>query len=342
MEQAGDLTFEKFYSIENAYREKYIDSVRRNVPGESMWVVTEKVHGANLSFMTDGSMVQVGRRTGILRPDEYKNFYNCQQIVAKHEPNMLSLCQKVKNIYPEVHQVTVFGELFGGGYPECPTTKSCKSGKLVQKGVFYALRTDFYAFDICIFEHGERRHLDHDEAAALLKQAEFIYAKELYRGTFDEVLEWSSAHKSDLTTIPGLFGLPDVLDNTREGHVLRPIETQQLNYTFVALKDKNEKFSEKDAAKAEPKQTQEVCVSDAVTAALAELSAYITQQRLDNIISHHGPEITANKHRLAGILAGDAIDDCVKDGGRSSSEISGGNQALHRAVMANCMKLIKE
>ena len=85
-------------------------------PKKTKWVVTEKIHGANFSFHTDGETVEVARRRGLLKKDE--NFFNYLDAeFMKTYPNIM------KEVFPavcdvmqrkDIIQVSIYGELFGG------------------------------------------------------------------------------------------------------------------------------------------------------------------------------------------------------------------------------------
>lgn len=62
--------FKKYNSIENTYREKATEQVYLHDYGNDVFVVQEKVHGANFSFITDGTSIQVAKRTSLIAEDE--------------------------------------------------------------------------------------------------------------------------------------------------------------------------------------------------------------------------------------------------------------------------------
>ena len=45
------------------------------------WIATEKIHGSNFSFVTDGTSVAVAKRTGLLQPVD--KFFNWPYIYGK-------------------------------------------------------------------------------------------------------------------------------------------------------------------------------------------------------------------------------------------------------------------
>ena len=74
------IKFKKYSSIENHFYKDYLDHVREQVPADMQWVVQEKVHGTNTSFLCDGNDVKFAKRTSILGDDE--KFYDYQEILV--------------------------------------------------------------------------------------------------------------------------------------------------------------------------------------------------------------------------------------------------------------------
>ena len=87
------------------------DEIKKNV-----WVVTEKIHGANFSCHTDGTECIFARRRDFLKANE--GFYNFRKAdFMKDLPEKVNkIFKKVQELITnhEISQVIVFGELFGG------------------------------------------------------------------------------------------------------------------------------------------------------------------------------------------------------------------------------------
>lgn len=45
------ITFKKYNSIENSYRQKFLNYIVEQGKAAGEWTVSEKVHGANFSFV---------------------------------------------------------------------------------------------------------------------------------------------------------------------------------------------------------------------------------------------------------------------------------------------------
>jgi len=59
--------FEKYSSITNAYRDEFITKCQLEIPEKIKWIVTEKVHGANFSFLIEGDRISYCSRNRVLK-----------------------------------------------------------------------------------------------------------------------------------------------------------------------------------------------------------------------------------------------------------------------------------
>lgn len=306
------LKFKKYSSIENAITREFMEKVRMQIPADTEWVVQEKVHGSNTSFLSDGEDVGFAKRTSVLTDDE--KFYDFQSLLEQYRPKILSLFKRIKEEYPGVTSISVFGEMFGGRYAH-EGVPAQKDIILIQKGVHYTPGHEFYGFDIYLFEGEEGRYLTVDEANRLFEAEGFFYAKSLFRGSLDECLNYPNAFQSK---IPEWLGLPEIADNICEGVVIRPVAPQYLrNGSRVLIKSKNAHFAEKKGVRARNKEFAEpVPYSDALRALIPELEAYVTENRLNNVISHIG-EVSLPKDfgKIMGLFARDILDDFLKEHG---------------------------
>jgi len=89
------MDFYKYNSIENKYRHKFINRIRNDKSFNDKWVVLEKVHGANFSFITDGESVKVAKRTDFIKDGE--NFFYWKKIFDKYKDKIIDLYKEIKN-----------------------------------------------------------------------------------------------------------------------------------------------------------------------------------------------------------------------------------------------------
>ncbi|CAI2174262.1 1631_t:CDS:2 [Funneliformis geosporum] len=108
-------THVEYCSIKNGSNKSRISHFD-NLSSICDWVDTEKLHGANLSFITNGKEIKCARRSAILR--EKEQFYNHQIQLQKYSKNIFSIYNRMKEkdlIKGEM--IIIYGELFGEFLP---------------------------------------------------------------------------------------------------------------------------------------------------------------------------------------------------------------------------------
>lgn len=303
------MQFKKFNSIENSYQKDFVQAIFDRGFAEIDYVVQEKVHGANFSFITNGKEVQAAKRTGIIA--EKESFYNAQVVLEKYSERVLELFEYLSSDF-DLHTLTVFGELIGGGYPH-KDLPIHKEAKLVQRGIYYHPENIFFAFDIRL--NGEQ-YLGVELANSLFEQFGFVYADTLFQGSLRECLEYPNAFKS---TLPAKFGLPELEGNLCEGVVIRPIEPLFFNSgSRILLKNKNEDWSENnnyiDKQLLQKLLREGEALSEAAENLCQEAYKYISSNRLNNVMSKFG-EVTPKRDygKVLGMFNKDILTDFMKD-----------------------------
>ncbi|WP_420575080.1 RNA ligase, Rnl2 family [Kordia sp.] len=299
--------FKKYNSIENTYREKAIEQVYLHNYGNDVFVVQEKVHGANFSFITDGNSIEVAKRTSLISADE--NFNNYKYVVTKYEKAITEVFKLVKDDFPETKMITVFGEIFGGSYEHSEVEKM-QGMVRIQKGVFYSPENDFYAFDICL-DHTQ--YLDVTIANTYFEKVGLFYAKTLFAGTFSECMAYPNTFESK---VHEWLNLPTIEDNICEGTIIKPLVSKRFgNGQRVIFKNKNEKWSEKSHVKrsriSKPSATE--VLSDTEKELMHTLLSYVNENRLMNVQSKLGEFSPKQTGKTIGLLAKDALEDFVLD-----------------------------
>ena len=334
------LEFKKYSSIENSFSREFMEHIWAEMPQDLEYVVQEKVHGTNTSFLCDGMDVGFAKRTSMLA--EGMQFYDYPELVARYKERVLKLFADIKARYPEVTQISVFGEMFGGLYPHDGVHATHKVS-LIQKGVCYTPDHEFYGFDIYLFTGEGGRFLPVDEVNERFEANGFFYAKTLFQGTLAECLKYPNAFQSKIAE---WLGLPAIEDNICEGIVIRPVVPMYLrNGSRVLIKSKNERFAEKKSVKKRNKLFAEpVPYSEALQALIAEGEAYVTENRLANVVSHIG-EVHFPKDfgKVMGQLSKDVLDDFLKEHGGSYSALDKCEQkSLNKELNKLCTALVKQ
>ena len=332
--------FNKYSSIENTYQTPYLNKVREHVQNTMMWDVTEKVHGANCCMVTDGVDVVFTKRTAPVAAEE--KFFNYQDVLAKNKARIIQAFNYIKEGILEetpIDCVQFYGELFGGYYPH-PNVPRDSTYSAVQKGVYYAPHQEFYGFDIAIvYADKVRDWLDPESVSLVYKENDIFYAKSLFRGTLEECLNFPNAFQSH---IPQWLGLPDIDDNMCEGVVIKPMIPQFFpNGERIILKNKNEKFAEKKGSK---KHKEIKDVPEEVQRISSIVFEYITDNRLNNIISHEGEfDMPKEFGKCIKLLSQDVLEDFLKDHETEWNSLEKSNQKMVTKMMTDqSKKLIQE
>lgn len=296
--------FNKYTSIENTYREEFLDRIKGHGFWDDEFVVQEKAHGANISYWTtNGVDFFAAKRTDQIEDDE--KFFNHDLVLNEIKPQLKSIWSDLKSETNGLNQMTVFGEIIGGSYPH-PEVQVDKKAILVQKGIYYGPKNYFYAFDILI---NSERYLDVEEANQFFERYDLLHAKTIFKGSIEECL----AHPNDFdTTIPQSLGLPELKPNVAEGVVIKPSITRHFNNGVrLILKNKNEKWAENkkhhNPARVEDKP------SDKVLKLQEAILAYVTENRLNNVLSKIGQVGPGDFGKVLGMFNKDVVDDFLKD-----------------------------
>ena len=310
------LTFKKYSSIENHFDEAFMVKVRNHTPEGTRFVVQEKVHGSNCSFLCDGQDIQFAKRTAVVGAGE--DFYQWQELAGRYREGIFKVFGTVQRLHPTITSVIVYGEMFGGAYPH-KEVKRIGAMSAIQKGVYYCPGHDFYGFDIYVYTPEEAFYLDVDTVNQVFKEADIFYAETLFEGTLDECLAYPNAFPSNIYKH---FGLPEIEDNICEGIIIRPKKPLYIpNGSRIIIKSKNARFAEKKGIKHAPKVPK--AVPDEVAELFAKADAYFTAPRLDNVKSHIG-EVTFPRDlgRVSGLLAKDVLEDFLKENGEDYNTLA--------------------
>lgn len=286
------LEFVKYRSIHNTYLDKVIERIRLEVPASALWVAVNKIHGSNFSIMGSADQVIPCTRERII-PKNESHF--------GHERMMPYLSKIIKEIQSYFgYNVHVFFEIFGGAYNHPDVARDSQSHK-VQREVCYTPYNDIRVIDIKVDE----TFLDWDEMVEISWRHGLIPALEMHRGTLDEMLALSP--EFDDPTYKD-YALPKIDGNISEGFVVRPIKEIMLRSgRRPILKNKSSKFSEKK----QRKQVQKVPVvlNETEQIAFDNLIACVTENRLNNILSHGETFTDSDFNKLVNLM----IQDIFKE-----------------------------
>lgn len=200
--------FEKYASIENSYRQKFIELIKQTESIKDIWFASEKLHGSNFSIIYKDGIFNFASRSGIL--EEGASFFNYQEVVKLKLDGIREYC-----LANSINDIIYYGEIFGPG---------------IQKGVNYG-KKDFRFFDIKV----DDKWIKQSQLPAFqLECLELVPT--LAFGSFDEMINFNCEFNSHIL---------NTHNNFAEGIVLKPDNTAFLDSEHrIILKKKHPKFSE--------------------------------------------------------------------------------------------------
>lgn len=302
----------KFQKIADKADNYQIDTkTQRIFSGKTEWVVTEKVHGSNFSIYYQNGLINFGKRNCLLKEDDW--FYNYQLIQDKLSDNIRHL-SKIMNH----SQIIVYGELFGGWYPNHHDwtgpvgTRINQEGvsivpfeeRAVQEGIYYSQQIEFMVFDVAIIEQEKLQFMNFFQMEEYLKQTDFFYSKPLMIGNFQTVQKYNLNFDSH---IPSQLGLPILPQgtNTAEGVVIKPVEPvfikdKKGNEVRCLIKKKHPKFQE---------ISDDFSLSDAQKSYEFIFLKLVNQNRFQSVVSKIGRLTRDNKDEILESLIEDTWTD---------------------------------
>lgn len=302
------MEFKKFSSLENTYRQNLIDKVQYEGRDGGLWMVTEKLHGANFSFWCDGKEVKTASRTQFVDG----TFYNCQSVINRYEQGVL---ETWSSVCKEGGVLTIYGELFGGN---------------VQKEVQYGEK-DFKGFDVAI--NGEIQ--EKVKAFGIIRFAGISTVPVIRTGTFKECMEVNNTFKSLLT--------PEDYEgeNISEGLVIEPVVPQWFNNgSRVYFKNKTAGFSEKNST---PKEKKVFALSEVESELMDEILEYNTTQRVSNVLSKFGVVTNKDFSKILGLTMQDLLEEFTKETEKNPKQIAEDNwKDFSKLLQAEVSKSVRE
>ena len=291
------FSFKKYDKITNTYDNKHVKGVKMALESqniEDLWLITEKIHGANFASYVKGNddymddsiyLYQYASRNNLLTDNESDAFYNFKSI---KDETTVKMCELYKSIYDGsikvVEEIIVYGELFGGGYEHSEVPKLNQSR--VQKGVQYCPDLHFKVFDIYIrYDDSSNEFMNPAYLNKICYDVGVDRIVPRFHGTLDECIAYENDFDSGIYLD---YDLPSVGVNVCEGVVIKPIEPFYDNRGNRAIfKNKNDKFKE-IAGERKNKVRKVVELSDEDQEQFNLIDRYVTMNRLNNLESKIG------------------------------------------------------
>jgi len=265
------MNFKKYESIANDNNTRTIEYYHENGLTTGMWYATEKVHGANFSFISDGKTVEYARRGEVLQPGEsfmgYENFLG-------------ELPEKVKALANYLGTtIQVVTEFYGQG--------------VVNKGAIKYRNDDkkgFVAFDILDLNTG--KFLSYPINFELFDRFDIDRVSVFETGTFEDLLKLDLNYKSQVAA------RYNVQSNV-EGIVMKPyLDTRTETGERVILKRVTTEFAESRPVMKEKKVVVYEEIGDANKTLI---QMYNTDVRLGKVAAKFGI-LPTDKSKFATLL----------------------------------------
>jgi Rnl2 family RNA ligase len=252
------------------------------------WHVSEKMHGANMSWHIVGDNIACASRNQFVRGSA--PFHSWLALLEEHRAALLAIADRVGDCI-------VCGEVFGGQYPGQP--RESKTGP-VQQGVWYSPRHRFAAFDLRV----GNMFWSAAEAQALFDAVGLPTPWHTIMPTLTYALALPLPF---VTYWPSREMVPCRLDNYAEGYVIKPLHARhQIDRDFKRLifKRKFDAYAERDP---DVKRAAVQGLTPEQQAVVDEVMSCITRARFDAVRSKHLPDTPARK--LIGPMIQDILDD---------------------------------
>jgi Rnl2 family RNA ligase len=279
------------------------------------WVVTDKLDGANFSFITDGNNVLPARRSGIC--DE--TFFNCKSVIDKYSSVVLNTYHKINAFLfnGNLEYLQFYGELIGDG---------------INNRVKYCKGREFFLYDIK-YKTTYSPDTSYLEFTSLLDYCNdnFNIVDFYYTYTLNEALEYCKRCEDSISDVAYCLDneYKNLEDNIEEGFVLKPNECRCFsNGERVILKHKNPKFLEERKEKV----VKDNSLNYEQQAQLDFLLNFVNESRFYSVISKEGNLTEKEFGKLIKLYSQDVYKD---------AEVVKVDKQVSKIVNTEIVKLIK-
>lgn len=295
----------KYPSIENSYKEKFIEYCKSMLlkpeNHDITFYITEKIHGCNISFHFDKVEQEMTIFSRNQRIDEAA--FGLDKVLKRD--NILQILHElIEQKYNTANEITFYGEYFGGFY------NKESDGKKVQN-IEYCSENKIMFFDIKVddeFENFEKVIETFSQHPKLLIP---ILKCNL---SFNDALKYPNRYE---TIVPNILENKNKKDQECicEGNIIRPSRELKIGLHRFILKNKNETHSDykldtKDHSKDTLKQTYNI----------EKVETYLTPARVESakskLMLEYNGEIPTNI--LMREVINDIINDYIKDAGQEN------------------------
>lgn len=332
------MKFIKYPSIKRL-TERAINNVKEMPFELPQFMVTEKLHGANMGIYSNGEEFMIASREGFVR--EGIKFYNGRAVADRYKDGIM---EHAKHSVKSAREIGIvgdvvsiyFGELFGGS---------------IHKGTPYSQDQDFVLFDFFMtFENSEENLKalrlfgvkdfivyeeqgviacrSYDKPSSLKYISEFIGCRHieiLFIGSFEDALKIENNFKSKYVCPEKVkeSGVAahgqDAVDYLciTEGVIIEPVNPMNHFGDMLKYKSKNSKFEEKyntgykEKISAVEKALNNLTDEERDT--LTDMDQYITNPRYDAVVSKIGEVTIKDFSKVLKAFVEDVLADIKED-----------------------------
>lgn len=300
-------SFSEFEKMPKSLSHFHLNEKQMKELDKSKWVVTEKAHGANFSFVYEDKKIHFAKRKDYLAWQD--DFFGFQLVASENEDKILAFFEQLSLDF-HAEKYILYGELIGGKYPHSEI-KANENLQAIQTGVYYSPNIAFYAFDIAIEKNGNKIYLDYEISIKYFEKFHFLYAKPLFIGKFTESVYFNTRINS---TIPAMLHLPALESNLIEGIVIKLYQNpQKIDYSpRIILKIKNAEFEEEKKFHEAEKWSYIPNISvksEDLAFILEEMRTYVSENRLNSVSPKIGSLNISNLVEIKGEFLQDVWTD---------------------------------
>jgi len=297
-------------------------------PDGTCAVAVPKLHGSNISYTVwteDGEIaVVVGRRNGYVEAGGAHYGHTVADAAQQITPQLKQL---YKRLAAPNAVLRVYGEVYGGHYPDVPT-HNCKP---VQRGIWYNATIRIAFFDMCLTTGDVEHWYSFDDASCMCKHFHLPWVPAAFRGSVAQTVAWARSHAADGALMYwNPDGLPMVDKNEGEGFVVRLVGPHH-----ELAKIKNPRFEEIAVGKttsvtattAAASKSAEFAATFILPARAAAVASKVSEAELDGAFKNGG------LRKLVEALLEDALKDAATDV-FDAETIAGARKAAYATMVA--------
>lgn len=309
------MEFKKYSSIsrnqrlDNGYVSDFVEYLHLNNYMDVECIVQQKIHGTNFNIHIDNTgNIKVGKRSGFL-PDNntFMGGHNVHLVEANRD-KYLRLFAELYECYGELNQISIYTELAGGKFGDkVGTAPNGLNYSAIQGNADYCANQFIYHYDIYIPKLGQ--FLNPLESMKLFQKFDLFYAKELARGSMEDML------KFELKTNHVSLALEGSQLREPEGIVIKSIEEDRM-YTGrgrIVVKKINPSFEQaKKSNKVKTSKSSKGLSNDALEY-FKIAKSMVSETRVESVLGNMGYSSQAFEGKLFGQTLSNTVADIHKE-----------------------------